>query len=78
MCVGLHRCRLQQCGLYRDSSYSVQPPQVPEQSLEIYRQYVSRGIHGAGPPTDHDLQIYQQYVSSNDVDVDASKSSLVT
>ena len=60
----MYLSRLQQCGSYKDSSFSVEPPQVSERSLNIYRQYVSRGIHGAGPPTDHDLEIYQQYALS--------------
>jgi len=57
-------CRLQPSTSYTDSSYRVEPPQVTEQSLNIYEQYVSRGLHGAGPPTDHDLRIYEQYVLS--------------
>ena len=57
-------CRLEQSSSYRDCSFCVEPPKVCEQSLDIYEQYVSRGIHGAGPPTDHDLEIYRQYVLS--------------
>jgi hypothetical protein len=45
-----------------DSSYSVAPPHVSDQSRDIYRQYVNRSLLGAGEPTDWDMLIYKQYV----------------
>ncbi|KAK7108164.1 polyphosphoinositide phosphatase-like isoform X2 [Littorina saxatilis] len=49
-------------GFKMDSTFGVEPPPVSLHSQDIYKAYVSRGRHGAGPPTEHDRHTYVKYM----------------
>ena len=49
-------------GFKLDSTFGVEPPPVSLQSQNIYKAYVERGLHGAGPPTEHDRHTYVKYI----------------
>lgn len=47
---------------YSDSSFSIDPPKVSKQSLQIYQDYVARGIHGASTPNRKSFKLYKNYL----------------
>lgn len=46
-----------------DTVFQVTPPKVSQESIEIYKKYISVGINGGFKPKPSDMAIYQKYAS---------------
>ncbi|KAB0799167.1 hypothetical protein PPYR_07047 [Photinus pyralis] len=46
-----------------DTSINVTPPQVPQNSINIYQDYINLGISGGVVPKARDLDMYRDYVN---------------
>lgn len=46
-----------------DTVFQVMPPKVSQESVEIYKKYISVGLNGGFKPKPSDMAIYQKYAS---------------